>query len=69
MYIFTFICSEAAVSDYRNRGDISNETSPGGGGEGEKDAQQGGALPVGQLRVSGLLQQSGNCSLFVGLLN
>ena len=64
-----FICLEAALSAYRNGGDISNETSPGGGGEGDQDDQQGGALLVGQLRVSGLLQQSGNCSLFVDLLN
>ena len=54
---------------YRNGGDISSETSPGGGDEGEKDDQQGDNLPVGQLRVPGLLQQSGDCSLFVDLLN
>ena len=47
IYSSPLFCSEAAVSAYRNGGDISNETSPGGGGEGEKDDQQGGALPVG----------------------
>ena len=48
-----FICLEAALSAYRNGGDISNETSPGGGGEGDQDDQQVDALLVGQLRVSG----------------
>jgi len=34
--IFTFICSVAAVLDYRNREDVSIGTSPSiGGGEGE----------------------------------